>query len=118
MSSELLNSLSQSFELAKNESILCIIGPLQRVINHEQSEWSLTYQWITQETYPELGFTKGKNADFSDTQDNLHRYAYGDDTNLLSLSPKLADRSIVARPRAPLNLVAGQNVWFYISSPV
>ncbi len=118
MHKEQLSSLSETFAININESIRLDIGPLRLVIHHEPNEWSMVYQWQYEEEYAEPTITRGVYNDFSDIQDNLHRFAYANHNPQLSIIPKLADRSIVARPRAPFNLIAGQSIWLYVSSPV
>ena len=112
-----LENLWQKFTLNVDESLCINLDPLTLVIRHDQNEWSLAYNW-QQESEQPLGLTRGKNNDFLNIQDNIQRYAYAKDSNILHIKPLLADRSIVARPRSPFYLVAKQNLWLYVSSPI
>lgn len=48
----------------------------------------------------------------------LRRYVFRQTTDNLTLAPRLADRSVVIRPVMPLFVPPGQEVTFYVSTPV
>ena len=112
-----LDKLWDQFELNINESAIISLGALKLVIRHEAKEWSLAYDWFEQDD-DIASYVFGSANDFSEIQSNTHRYAYSLDSNLLRLSAKLADRSIVTRPRVPFYLLAKQKTWLYVSSPI
>ncbi|MFN3587017.1 MAG: hypothetical protein ACK4UT_05895 [Moraxellaceae bacterium] len=54
----------------------------------------------------------------AEPQGELSRYVFRATTEHLTLLPRLADRSVVIRPVMPLFVPAGQEVTFYVSTPV
>lgn len=113
-----LNSLYEDFKLKTSESLLLCIGPLKLAIHHELNEWSLAYSWTFDDEQAEPCYIRGTNTDFTDIDENTRRFADASRTDILKIRPKLADRSIVTRPRTPFYLVARQCLSLYVSSPV
>lgn len=48
----------------------------------------------------------------------LRRYVFRQTTEILELLPRMADRSVVIRPVMPLFVPPGQDITFYVSTPV
>ena len=113
-----IDSLWHSFELDLDKSLQVQLGSLIMVIRRENNAWSLAYSWDTDQEAAVPVCIMGDIDDFSEVRENIQRYASVSESNKLSLVPKLADRSIVARPRSPFYLVARQNLWLYVTSSV
>lgn len=60
-----------------------------------------------------------QDNDISEVQTGeLRRYVFRQTTDELRLLPRLADRSVVIRPVMPLFVPPGQEITFYVSTPV
>ena len=113
-----IDELWRPVDININESLLVTLGGLTLVIRHEPQEWSIAYDWQQDHDDEEPTCMLGNNQDFTELDKNIHRYAYSEKTNTLQLRPKLADRSVVARPRVPFNLLAKQQANLYVSTPL
>ena len=88
---------------------LCIIRQIrewQFQINRTPAQGEDNHAWHRDEQLPEnpLG--------------ELSRYVFGQTSGQLTLLPRMADRSIVVRPVMPLFVPPGQDIIFYVSTPV
>lgn len=113
-----LKGLTQSYPLKKGQSILLEIGPLKLAIHHDKHEWALAYDWVFSEEYETPTVSFGSEDDFREIDKNIQRFATNGSGGKVNFKPKLADRSIVAKPRVPFHLVSHQELWLYVSSPV
>lgn len=92
------------------------IGDLALTVSRLDHEWRLSYKWVKQ----------GNGGAFScqfidrheETDEITDRVALQAMTSAITLKPKLADRSVIVRPYAPLT-IPGQNIiQLYISTPL
>jgi len=113
-----IDKLWQALELNINESLLITLGSLKLVIRHDTKEWSIAYEWQQDSDDEKPSCLLGKDLDFTEIEQNIHRFAYSNNTSVLQLRPRLADRSVVTRPRVPFNLLARQRTWLYVSTPI
>ncbi len=118
MTSEELSGLNKTFQLEKGQSLLIEVGPMKLVIHHDNNEWILAYDWDFNDKDDVPAISYGNSQDFEHIDKNILRFAYHQSTTRLDIKARLADRSVVAKPRIPFYLLARQELWLYVSSPV
>ncbi|ABM04750.1 conserved hypothetical protein [Psychromonas ingrahamii 37] len=104
--------------LDKERCLQLDIGPLSVAIEHDAHEWRIHSQ-------------REKEVDTNDNRlhkivgqfspcyyQDVARYIVNSSSNHIQLLPALADRSVVCRPVAPINLDAGASVTLYVSTPI
>lgn len=103
--------------IQKGHGVSWSVGERSIVLFRQAAEWQC---WDVQteaesdeplvtrtfEAYPDLSI------------DHLTRYLVGQTQSPIKVFPALADRSIVARPNAPLHLLQGQRAKLYVSTPL
>lgn len=103
-------------EVPGGSSLHLALGPLGMTLGHGADEWLLALD-ATEEAASEsdrcsFRIRKGL-ADESD-----ERFVYAGDSSRVRVSPLLADRPVVIRPRQPVFLMGGQTITLYLSTPV
>ena len=104
-----------NFEL--NEAKTWRIGQRKMSVQRKDAEWLIWNEKTEQESFEELVLER---AIFSDpTIDILpQRYLVKNTQQSLIAKPLLADRSIIVRPHSALNVLPGEQVELYVSSPL
>jgi hypothetical protein len=93
------------------------IGPLTMFIRRLEKEWNVIYK----------SSEAGENID--SWQYNLHtgtppddyeikRYVFADTADRLTITPLLADRSVVIKPEIPFHVPTGQETTLFVSTPL
>jgi hypothetical protein len=103
-------------EVAEGQSVHLALGPLSMVLGHGVDEWMLEVS-SSEETALEgdntrIKVRKGLPDEASE------RFVHGGESARVKLSPMLADRPVVIRPRAPVFLLGGQTITLYLSTPI
>lgn len=94
------------------------VGPLHLWIQNLPHQWRLAWEhsddWLdaTVRAIPEL-----ENEDPPDGL-NEERFTFGESSEGLSFSPRLADRTVVTRLETPLRILPGEELTLYISTPL
>ncbi len=91
------------------------LGTLKLRLGHGPDEWRIDYDYLAEEAAPAKARIKGRR---SLPPEFKERYVIGGDSSRLNLTPLLADRNVVIRPRQPVFLLSGQEVTLYLSTPV
>jgi hypothetical protein len=105
----------QPATVAVGEQLICQLGPLTLAIGHGEDEWALHCSNSTEDQAPGQASFKTLKG-LPETIDE--RFVHAGDSNQVSLSPLLADRPVVIRPRQPVFLLSGQTITLYLSTPV
>jgi len=95
------------------------VGALQLYLSHLQNEWHFHHSYLTSdesESEKKIAFRSVKIIDRKNLQ--FKRFIQSNDSNQIKIRPKLADRSIVAKPHEPIFLPSKQTITIYISTPV
>ncbi len=92
------------------------LGPLSMILGHGSDEWMLGID-SSEETADE-GDNTGLDIRKGLPEEADERFVHAGDSNRMRLSPLLADRSVVIRPRQPVYLLGGQSVTLYLSTPI
>ncbi len=110
-------SEAQSFEVGQVYKFE--VGALQMYISFLEKEWQFRHSYATEnETDKEkkLNLSTLKNLPRADLE--LSRYIHAQGENSLKFKPRMANRSIVAKPYQPIFLPPDQTVTIYISTPL
>lgn len=105
-------------DLEPGHGIRLGLGILELAVFRTASEWQLAH-WQIDHDDPNLQRCEiHRITALPDEHDNLERFAAGSASGSLSLRPRAADRSVVARPRVPLHVLPGEEAEVYVSAPV
>jgi hypothetical protein len=96
------------------------IGPLDLWVRRSPEDW-----YVAHELDPAREREDSPPAPLHPAQTNLHvdrltwnRWVAGEEIARVRLVPCMPDRSVVIRPRYPLNVPSGKEVLFFVSIPV
>ncbi|MDX1384936.1 MAG: hypothetical protein R3190_14885 [Thermoanaerobaculia bacterium] len=105
-------------DLEPGHGIQLSLGTLELVVYRADKEWRLA-QWQigADDPNPQRCRLREINS-LPQEHDNLERFAAGSSSGSLSLRPRAANRSVVARPRVPLHVLPGENAEIYVSAPI
>ena len=103
-------------EVAKGQRARLSLGSLSMTLGHGDDEWMLkidsTEESVNGGDNTRLDIRKGSPKEVDE------RFVHAGDSNRMKLSPLLADRSVVIRPRQPVFLLGGQSITLYLSTPI
>lgn len=99
------------------------IGPKDFFARSMGDEWRFAWRTGHDMLSEEVRFEsptdqEPSDADSTEPEFELRRYALEDAHNRLRLTPKLADRPVIVRPETPLYLPPGQRTVLYVSTGV
>lgn len=94
------------------------VGPINIYVCCYSNEWLLAYVREDEQETEDRKWLMQAVEGIPDSISKVFRYVFRATTGVMTLSPKLADRSVISRPRTPFNLIAGEEVIVYVSSPV
>lgn len=94
------------------------IGPLELWTYHFDGEWQIAYRSLEDETLEAAPWSSGRVTAMSEELPQIERFAAGAEVDQVSLQPRMADRSVVARPRVPFHVLPGQAAKLYVSTPL
>ncbi len=94
------------------------IGPFQLQAQHLPNEWLICYRHFDETVDDSLEITEPSEALLEAEDADLLRVVTEDPSNTIDLSPRLADRPIVARPETPFLIMSGAVITLYVSSPL
>lgn len=104
-------------ERAIGDGLSWEIGPLSLYIDRRDGEWLVAHEEKPANAEAE-GWSVEPIAAIPEELGEVARFAFNDDSQRIRLCPRPADRSVVARPRAPLHVLAGEEARFFVSAPV
>jgi hypothetical protein len=107
-----------SFTLPHEQSLQWRIGPLTLVVCCLDGEWHIGHHRADDFDSDDTTWEFQPTDQLPETLDNHSRYIFSKMVKRLTLTPRLADRPIISRPRIPFNLTAGEEVTLYVSSPL
>lgn len=103
--------------LALNEVKVWSLGERKIAIQRLDKEWVIWNKELDSESSSQINVSSLKTANaFNDVP--YSRHLVNQTTDTINISPTLADRPIVARPATSLNILPGEDVELYISSPL
>ena len=103
-------------EVAGGSSLHLALGPLTMTLGHGADEWLLALD-AAEET-ADKGDKCNLKVRKGVAEESDERFVYADDSSRVRVSPLLADRPVVIRPRQPVFLMGGQSITLYLSSPI
>ncbi len=102
----------------QGEGLRWELGPLDLTINHKAMEWEIVHA-CGRDSMAERGRVERLSRTRPpEAEHEVLRFAAEQTGERVLLSPRLADRPVVARPERPLHLIAGGSVRLYVSTPV
>lgn len=103
--------------LKRNEIKVWSLGERKIAIQRLDKEWVIWNQELDSESTSHITVSSLKTAN-SFSEVSFSRHLVNHTTETIHISPMLADRPIVARPATSLNVLPGEHVELYISSPL
>lgn len=94
------------------------IGSLDLALWRAPDEWHLAWGASGAEEEPDPETWTVEPVSELPELEQMERYAAGESAAELRLQPRVADRSLVARPRTPLYVLPGERAKVYVSSPL
>ncbi|MEW6992352.1 hypothetical protein AADZ91_16915 [Colwelliaceae bacterium 6441] len=106
-----------SFSFEQQEKKSWSIGDRSIVLKRDNNEWNSWNIETLDENNNEI--VVSEHSDLL-VEDNIEigRYLASNKSNTISVTPQLADKSIIARPASPLNILAGERGQLFVSTPV
>lgn len=92
------------------------IGPLRFWLQRSAAEWRLVHDW--EGAAHDAGWNRVRPAPLPEGDVQAQRFAVHDTTSRIVLSPRVADRAVVARPRTPFRVLPGERTRIFLSSPL
>ena len=102
-------------KLKAGHGLALTLGTLRLGIGHGQDEWRIQQETIPEESVSAKVTLRQRRSLPPEFQE---RYVIAGDSGHLALTPMLADRNVVIRPRQPVFLLSGQQVTLYLSTPI
>lgn len=94
------------------------IGPLTLWAQRLAGEWRLAWRSSGEALQDGVEFEEQAAVDDILALDNAARYAVSGDDGQLQLAAALADRTVVTRAEQPVNLLPGEDLYVYVSTPL
>lgn len=107
-----------SFTLPHEQSLQWRIGPLTLIVHCLEGERHIGHQRTADFDSDDSTWEFQRADQLPETLENSSRYIFSKMVKRLTLTPRLADRPIISRPRVPFNLTAGEEVTLYVSLPL
>ena len=105
-----------TFNFELDQSKLWRLGPLTMILRCLSGEWQVSYERIEQ--YEDSDISVSDTDSIPEDLPELTRYVFRNPCRSLKITPLLADRPVISRPRIPFNLSAGEEITLYVSSPL
>ena len=106
------------FEPEIGSAVNWSIGPLLFAVRRREKEWQVYHRssdW-SDDTPSNWTITEGEEILCGDGA--FHRHVFSDTSEELVIEPLLADRSVVIKSAVPILIPAGEEVSFYVSTPL
>lgn len=94
------------------------IGPLELWTYHLDGEWQIAYRSLDDEALEAAPWSGERVTAMSEELPQIERFAAGAEADQIRLQPRVADRSVVARPHVPFHVLPGQTAKLYVSTPL
>ncbi|MCB1033568.1 MAG: hypothetical protein KDD47_07015 [Acidobacteria bacterium] len=120
---------TDSLEVPEDTMVLASVGPLRLVVIHLPGEWRLAWARNGVEPAAETASPEAPPVPVSEIgppeplrelepEFTVQRFLSHRPGDRIRLSPRLADRPVVARPELPLTIPAGDEAEIFVSAPV
>ncbi len=103
-------------EIPEGRTLSCQLGSLVLEVRHVAGEWQLANRYLDETEAVADPILQLHDRGLED--DVIERYLYPGAAGRLTLTPLLADRPVVIRPRQLVYLPSGQQTTMYLSTPV
>ncbi|MCH8475997.1 MAG: DUF432 domain-containing protein [Opitutales bacterium] len=102
-------------EIPEGKTGLFSLGPLQIRVRRQNHDWLTLAKRDPEADHPSSFILSDETSSHDDT---WTRYAFREEEEGVSLIPAFPDRSLVVRPKSPLQLPPKNKVTFYVSIPL
>ncbi len=104
--------------LAEGGTLRWRIGPLTLWLQRLALEWRVAYARNAGADEAVVEAARAVPAEDQPDSDGIQRYMFRHTGENLHVLPALADRPVVTRPVSPVHIPAGEDVTFFVSSPL
>ncbi len=104
------------FEFSERPCLRWRIGPLHLWVTRLEKEWQVVWRWS--EDPLDSSIEAATLSDEPPHELERHRFLFGPGPSRVSITPRVADRPIVARPEMPVVIPAGLKATLYVASPL
>jgi hypothetical protein len=112
----LLKALWDPFPIKPRGVVYASLGPLEVWLRQLGEDWYVAYRRAEPEVQPSAPRTLQPTGDLEELP--WSRWVSTRTSERMRLVPALPDRSVVVRPRYPLNVPTGESVLFYVNIPL
>ncbi len=104
--------------VARDRGVRLRLGPLTLSLHHASGEWLLATRRAEENAEEAESGAEVTALDTAPEHTGGSRYVYRSPEGLVTFIPRLADRPVVIRPRQPVSVLPGEEITFYVSTPV
>jgi hypothetical protein len=94
------------------------IGPLTFVVRRSEQEWQICHRSSIWPDDTPSSWTLSEEGDSACDEGKIERHVFSHTNEELLIEPLLADRSVVIKSAVPILIPAGEQVSFYVSTPL
>lgn len=94
------------------------IGPLSLWIQRQPQEWRIAYKQSEDHLDPAVRVVIPDEVGDLLSMDKVTRYSFASDSEVVVLTPRLADRAVISRPEKPFVVPADEELTVYLSTPL
>ncbi len=106
------------FDLEIGEMGRWVVGPSRFTIHRLEQEWRIIHNQSEDPFDNNLSMEIPIPSDVYETGKSLRRYMFKETSSKLRLTPMLADRPIIVKPKTPFSIQEGQEVTLYVTTPI
>lgn len=106
----------ESLPVDTGETAVLSLGPMTARIHRGSDEWLIAWEREDDDVEPVRGSLLLSTDEFH--ADSYTRYVTCGACGVVSVTPLLADRPVVIRPRQPVFVLPGEDTTLYLSSPI
>jgi len=106
------------FDLEMGQMGRWVVGPSRFSIHRLEQEWRILHNQSEDPFDNNLEMDIPLPSDVYETGKSLRRYMFKETSSKVRLTPMLADRPIIVKPRTPFSIQEGQEVTLYVTTPI
>jgi hypothetical protein len=105
-----------TFEIESGTWASWLIGPTTVYAQPRRHEWIIAYETGSQQEFENASTGISMARVPSEDSCLFRRFAFAAASNSLTLAPRLGDRSFVVRPQSPVEILAGEEIVFFVGT--
>jgi len=108
-----------SYDFINEKCRLWHIGPLTLGVYRHNSEWQVARNYGEDRDDDDIAWDVTTTNSLSESlATDYSRYILRESTEQLTITPLLVPRPVISRPNIPFNLIAGEAITVYVSTPL